>query len=176
MFERNRTDNVSTSAVAAQLTLADGEVLKGRMLAVAGRNFLDALNSPVPFVEFETYEGDRRFVAKHAIRDVKPLATPGATGLARDIRDADGFDPYAILGLAVGATPEAIKSAYHRLSLVYHPDRYATAELPDEVNGYLAAMARRINAAYVALEKPAREARLAASRVSQPIYTSDPRR
>ena len=62
-------------------------------------------------------------------------------------RDADGFDPFVVLGIAPGADKEEIRRAYVGLAKNYHPDRYATAELPDEVRSYLADMARRINAA-----------------------------
>ena len=55
-----------------------------------------------------------------------------------------------------------IREAYFALAKVYHPDRYATAELPTEVIEYLFAMARRINAAHAALnveqKKQARQA------------------
>jgi DnaJ domain/Sec63 Brl domain len=33
------------------------------------------------------------------------------------------FDPFAILGVAEGATPREIKKAYRRLAVVYHPDK-----------------------------------------------------
>jgi hypothetical protein len=54
------------------------------------------------------------------------------------------------------------------MAKAYHPDRYATAELPQEVSDYLAAMARRINAAHAALETPIK--RQAAR--PEPVFTS----
>lgn len=33
------------------------------------------------------------------------------------------FDPYEILQVEVGASQAAIKSAYRKLSLIYHPDK-----------------------------------------------------
>ena len=41
-------------------------------------------------------------------------------------------------------TRDEIRQAYFAQAKVYHPDRYATAELPTEVIEYLFAMARRI--------------------------------
>ena len=51
-----------------------------------------------------------------------------------------------------GATHDKIRQAYIELAKIYHPDRYATVTLPVEVTDYLSAMARRINAAYAALD------------------------
>lgn len=33
------------------------------------------------------------------------------------------FDPYEILGVKIGDSQSAIKSAYRKLSLTYHPDK-----------------------------------------------------
>lgn len=33
------------------------------------------------------------------------------------------FDPYEILQVEVGASPAAVKSAYRKLSVIYHPDK-----------------------------------------------------
>jgi curved DNA-binding protein CbpA len=41
-----------------------------------------------------------------------------------------------------------VREAYLKLAKLYHPDRYATADLPKEVRDYLAVMVRRINAAH----------------------------
>ena len=86
-------------------------------------------------------------------------------------RDSE-FDPYLILQIRPGASWEQIKAAYHAQAKTYHPDRYANAELPTEVKEYLAVMARRINAAYAALE-PVSSPRTAAR--AEPVYTSSAR-
>jgi DnaJ like chaperone protein len=79
------------------------------------------------------------------------LGVPRLPNLNARLRDVDGFDPFAVLGVAPGAQREKIKEAYFALAKAYHPDRYAMAELPSEVIEYLFAMARRINAAHAAL-------------------------
>ena len=61
--------------------------------------------------------------------------------------------------------------SYFALAKAYHPDRYATAELPEEVRDYLAAMARRINAAHAALEVPERKKAV----LPEPIFTTQRR-
>jgi curved DNA-binding protein CbpA len=93
---------------------------------------------------------------------------PKAANLGARLSDPDGFDPHAVLGLAAGASREEVRQAYFRLAKAYHPDRYATAELPEEVRDYLAAMARRINAAHAALEVPQKRQRVR----EEPIFTS----
>jgi hypothetical protein len=153
MFERSKSEAVDTSGVSVVLTLTDGTELKGRLAVPAGRSMTDILNGTIQFLEFEEYAGARTFLAKHAIAHIRLASPPRGQGLAR-MRDADNFDPYAILGLPLGARFEDVRAAYLAKTKTYHPDRYASAELPDEVKRYLEDMARRINAAFSALEEP----------------------
>jgi hypothetical protein len=156
MFERNRIDNVpEASAVPVEVTLTDGSLCKGKLFVSMGKTVADMLNSTGLFVEFEPYGGERSFLAKAQLANVKPIGIPKAPRLDPRARDLDGFDPYAVLGIAAGASREDIHRAYVGLAKTYHPDRYAAAELPEEVREYLAIMARRINAANAALEVPA---------------------
>lgn len=41
----------------------------------------------------------------------------------RSHRSLKGFDPYEILEIDEAAAPDAIRKAYRRLALIYHPDR-----------------------------------------------------
>jgi DnaJ-class molecular chaperone len=50
--------------------------------------------------------------------------------------------------VARDANPEDIKTAYHRMARLYHPDRIASYELPDEVKDYVRTMLVRINLAF----------------------------
>jgi curved DNA-binding protein CbpA len=95
--------------------------------------------------------------------------------LTARLADGSSFDPHTVLGVPSAASIEDIKAAWHRLSKVYHPDRYQAADLPPEVRDYLAAMARRINAAYSALENAHLASRRVQSGRATPIYTSAPR-
>jgi cation transport regulator ChaB len=171
MFERTRTDNIEVQATPVEITLDSGEVLAGRLLILAGRTIVDMLNGQASFLEFEPYEGERIFVSKAALRNVR-LLSKRAPDLAGRARDVDGFDPAGILGIPSGASLDDAKAAWHRLSKIYHPDRYASADLPDEVREYLASMARRINTAFAALETAHRARRRAAEQRSTPIFTS----
>jgi len=173
MFERNKIDNgVQQGAIPARVTLDDGETLKGRFFAPAGRNFGDVLNGSGGFLEFEPYGGERAYISKASIRSVQLIGVPAAAGLSARVKDLEGFDPFSILGLKAGATAEELRHAYHTRAKTYHPDRYANAELPEEVSDYLAAMARRINAAYAALEEPVKTSRKAEQRRAEAVYTS----
>ena len=57
----------------------------------------------------------------------------------------------------------------------YHPDRYANAELPEEVKRYLEDMARRVNAAFSALEEPHQQGRQNTVQRLAPVYSSPAR-
>ena len=174
MFERTRIDNIpEPSAVPVEVTLVDGSMLKGKVLVPVGKVLSDALNSSGPFIEFEPYGGDRRFVAKSQIGSLKLVGVPKAGNL--HVKGAaDPFDPHSILGVPQTADWEEIRQSYHKLAKLYHPDRYASAALPDEVGEYLANMVRRVNAAYAALDVPQAEKKAPARAAprAQPIYTT----
>ena len=173
MFERVKVDNVAavqTVAVPVELVLDDGRELRGKFFAAQGRGVFDILNGGGGFLEFEPYGGERSIIAKTSIRQVRIVAMPDAGQMSRRLNALDPHDPHTVLGLKPGATLEDVKAAYHRLAKIYHPDRYATAELPPEVTEYLSAMARRINLAFAALEKPMMQEKRAAAARSEPVY------
>jgi hypothetical protein len=174
MFDRSKSDVAETSGVSVILVLTDGTELKGRLAVPGGRGLADILNGTMQFVEFEEYAGARTFLAKHAIAQIRLASPSRGQGLPR-MRDTDGFDPYAILGLPLGARFEDVRSAYLAKAKSYHPDRYASAELPDEVKRYLEDVARRINAAFSALEEPHQQARQNPVQRLAPVYSSPAR-
>jgi hypothetical protein len=178
MFERNRVDNATTTghqtAVPAEVTLSDGDVICGHFLISAARSFSDVLNSDIHFFEFEPFGSPRRFLARAVIQAVKMMDVPSGNGLALRPVIAGEFDPYATLGLKRDADWDAVRQAYLRLAKAYHADRYASVDLPAEVRTYLQQMSRRVNAAYTALEAPRNVVRKIQTR-AEPIYTSQPR-
>ena len=172
MFERNKIDNVpEMTALPVEAVFTDGTLVKGKLLVATGKGIGEALNGPGAFIEFEPYGGERSFVAKTQLASMRLVGVPRLPNLQARLRDLDGFDPYLVLGLAAGAGRDEIRQAFFSLAKVYHPDRYATAELPGEVREYLSAMARRINAAHAALEAPQKKQAARA----EPIFTSGPR-
>ena len=58
----------------------------------------------------------------------------------------DQRDPYSILGIAPGATQEAIRSAYRRLAAQYHPDK--VQHLGKELQDLAEARFKEIQQAY----------------------------
>ena len=172
MFERSRNENPSDKrerAIPVELRMVDGRILKGRFFAGAKRQAYEELNGPGGFIDFQSYNGARELVSKASISAVRLTDIPKANQLRRG-NDVDEFDPHSVLNVPRGAQWEAIRETYHRLSKLYHPDRYANLDLPDEVKGYLDAMSRRINAAFSALEKPHQVQREYARAKSEPIY------
>lgn len=164
MFERNRVDNRTETLIAVEIALASGETVAGRAVLPAGKGVHKLLDGDDGFIYLDGFDGEGSFIPKSDIRGIKVMnRVPTQTVILR-IPDARTFEPYRILGIEKGASFKEIRDAYHRLSKLYHPDRYATVELPPEVKAYFDAMARNVNAAFRALEHVARK--------SEPIYTS----
>jgi len=57
--------------------------------------------------------------------------------------------PWVILGIAAGEVMAAIKKAYRRLALHYHPDRYQNE--PEAKQKEMGEMFKKVHAAYVKL-------------------------
>jgi hypothetical protein len=153
MFERNRVDNATRQmqAANAEITLDHGRTLAGRIAVPATRTVFDALNSQDAFIDFETFDGERAFIAKAILRSARSLDAPAQKQLPATGRAGDDFDPHAVLGVQPGADAETLRDAYLQKSKTYHPDRFANVDLPEEVRAYLQTTARRINIAYEAL-------------------------
>lgn len=171
MFERNRVDNnVQQRAVTVEITLVGQSPVSGNIVVARSKSLAEVLNGPSGFIEFEPFDGDRYFIAKSTIQSIKPVDVPATASLKAMPAGGDGFDPYDVLGLGKAATADEVRKAYHKLTMTYHTDRYASADLPQEVQVYLQSMARRINAAYgVVQEEIARSEKYAAMRTA-PIY------
>jgi hypothetical protein len=170
MFDRKT--EIQEAAIAVEVTFDDARTVKGKCIVPVQKQLADVLNNANPFIEFEPFGGERQYVAKSSLKAVRPVAVARGPNLAARLRDLDTFDPHAVLGVTGAATWDEIKAAYHRLAKTYHPDRYSTAELPPEVRDYLGSMARRINAAFSALEDPHIEKKQAVAARARPIYTS----
>jgi DnaJ domain len=178
MFERNKVDSVSQQtqqiAVAAEVRFDTGDVAAGQFYVHASRPFAEVLNGPSPFVEFEVYGEARRWIAKSTVRDIKLTPVPKPANLQARVLQIDGFEPYRVLGVDQNAEWAAVRAAYLALSKIYHPDCYASADLPAEVSDYLSAMSRRINLAYTALETKHSTVKTISQRAA-PVYESRPR-
>ncbi len=175
MFERNRVDNsLQQMTVPAHITLQDGSIHKGKFIVSAARSIYDVLNGETKFLEFETFAGERSLIAKANLASINIVSLPSNAGLKSKL-DVDQFDPHAVLGVPRDAPFDDVRHAYLKLSKLYHPDLYLNVALPAEVKDYLAAMARRINAAYSALELPQQAAKRAVMEKAKPVFTSPQR-
>jgi hypothetical protein len=172
MFERNKIDNSEQGTIVVSITFTDGSTQVGKVLLPIGRSLGDLINNGQLFIEFEPYGEERAFVAKSRIVLIKAVSPGKPVNLQNKLRELDGFNPHDILGVAPETPWDQIKPAYFRLAKTYHPDRYATAELPEEVTTYLQAMARRVNVAYTTLEAKHVVRKEAQSLRQAPIYVS----
>ncbi len=162
----NRGSSGREGPVDVEITLGDGQRLSGRFVLPPGRSLPEVLNGVATFIEFQPHDGERTFVAKSALHRVTPSNVPSTPDLWAGPSQGAGFDPYAVLGVEKDATREHVRDAYLKLAKLYHPDRYATADLPREVRDYLAVMVRRINAAHDALLS-----RMQKAGTQEPIFT-----
>jgi DnaJ domain len=142
----------STSQVQrtmAKLTLTDGksEIVSVK-LPMSGK-LTDAFNSTEIFVDIISGDGTQQVINKSVIARAEAFDPPRA-GLNQQRRSSDksGFNAYAVLGIEKDAAPEQMRSAYMALVKSYHPDRFVSLDLPQEMKDYAAAMQARINMAY----------------------------
>lgn len=143
-----RDDNANRAQVF--LTLSDASVLTVSVRLPLSNRLADALNGTDPFLDVVSPSGQQQFIAKSSIRSVRSANVPRADQLDAE-KAAPGtlaFDPYAVLKVPKEASREDIRHAYHRMARLYHPDRIASFELPQEVMDYVRAMLVRINLAF----------------------------
>jgi hypothetical protein len=152
MFDRNRSPgSAELTDAAVRLVLVDGSELGGHVSLPASARLDTFINSADRFLAFTDHDGTMQFIAKDQIAAIRPVAVPRASQLSRRLADGASFNPYEILGLEPGAGPEAIRQAWLMMARLYHPDRFAGADLPREMASYVNAMQQRVNLAYEAL-------------------------
>lgn len=151
MFRRYEPEAVQT-AVPVTLKRTNGATERGRIVLPFQKTLDDVLNSQTAFIEFHPYGGEKTYLAKAEILAIEPSNVPKPSDINVRLHSTnDSVDPYDVLSVPRGAPMSEVKKAYHKLAKLYHPDRYANAELPEEVAVYLAGMARRVNAAYASI-------------------------
>lgn len=173
MFERNRIDSRSETLIAVEIKLANGEVIAGRAVLGAMKGVHKLLDGEEAFLYVEGFDGEGTFVPKADIKGLKVLNAGKSVAGSLQVPEARGFDPYSTLGLEQGATAEDIRAAFHRLTKVYHPDRYAGVDLPKEVAAYLEAMAKNVNADYRALPMSGRRRRPCLKRAGKDAHEQE---
>ena len=146
-------DKVNRSLVA--ITLSDDSVITVSVRMPLSNKLGDALNSSDMFLDVLTAGGEQQFVAKTAIKSLRSMQLPKADQLDLDARQAGllDLDPHAVLQIGKDASADEVRQAYHRMARLYHPDRIASYELPDEIKDYARAMLVRINLAFEQLRR-----------------------
>lgn len=146
-------DRVNRTLVA--LTLTDDMVVTVAVRMPLSNKLGDALNGPDLFLDVLTASGEQQFIAKSDVRSVRSMEMPKADQIDLDARQAglSNLDPHVILNVGKEATLDEIKHAYHRMARLYHPDRIASYELPEEIKDYARAMLVRINLAFEQLRR-----------------------
>jgi DnaJ domain len=136
-----------------ELTLTDGSTFKGTVLVLREKHLRDVINGPEQFIEIETQHSGMITIAKSAIKLVRLGTIPAADQLDKRLAAINSCDSFEIFGLQHTATLDEVRAAFVKLAHQYHPDRYATSELPTEILAYLNIMIRRINAAHAELRE-----------------------
>jgi hypothetical protein len=134
---------IQRNAVIVEIALADGTSLFGKLFLPMQGRISDLLNDERLFLPVEC-DGEHLALAKSAIRQVRMPAAKAAV---------PSKDPYAVLGLAEGASLEDIKRAYREACTANHPDRVRGAGLSDEFIEFATQNMMRINSAYSQLTK-----------------------
>ena len=160
----------ATKPIPVTVKLGDGSAQQGKMIIAMTSDLPRTLNSESSFVEFEDMTGARCFFAKHALAQVTPTDIPKARKLDPGTDSDEDFNPYRILKIAPGSDPQTVQAAYHKQAKRYHPDRFSSSELPEEMARYADNMCRLINAAFQVLNnQPAQPGpRAAPQAASQP--------
>lgn len=150
----------NSDPVNVEIVLVDGNRLKGVILLSRDKNMREFLNiGSEAFIDFDCHRDGPVIVAKTSIRQLRSESANKQQeqikidALAARQAELDKVDPYRLLGVAPGADHETMRKAYFAKARLYHPDRFADQELPQEISDYLNAMARRLNAAYDELDE-----------------------
>jgi len=138
----------NSDPVAVNITLVDGSTLSGTLLLPRDKQLRDLFNTPEEFLDFEDNRLGPTVLGKSSIRAIRQHSMPNADQIEKRTKLLDKQDPFQILGVAKTIDRDGLRTAYKNLARMYHPDRFAGADLPPEVLDYINTMARRINAAY----------------------------
>jgi hypothetical protein len=134
--------------VSVSITLSAGQTLRGTLFVPKTKSLMEELNRGEPFLEFESYDGARMFIARTNIGSVKEFSIPKVDQLEKKVGMLNHFEAHEVLGIDASADKATVRHAYLNLAKAYHPDRFARMELPKEVFEYLSAVATRVNLAY----------------------------
>ncbi len=160
--------------VPASIRLTDGSILVGTVNCGITGKLENVLNQENSFVEFMSKDGHQRFITRHQIASVEPIETTGKIPTLH-AAETGASEPYAAMGLVPGCSMEQAKEAFHRLSKMYHPDKWSGEDVPREIAKYASDKFRQINAAFTVVRAEAQKAELAAAQAQQQAPASPQR-
>lgn len=134
---------IHRTAVTVEITLVDGASLFAKVFPTTQGRISDLLNDERLFLPVEC-DGERLVLAKSAIKQMRMPSAKAPTS---------GKCPYAVLGLAEGASLEDVKRAYREACTANHPDRVRGAGLSEDFIAFATENMMRINSAYSQLTK-----------------------
>ena len=137
----------SMKPIAVEVTLLDGSSVFGKICVPIQGRLSDTLNDDRSFVPVECIDGTFLALAKRAIKQVSLPAAEAAL--------YQGEDPYRILGVKAGISPEDLRKVYHELCAVHHPDHIRGLGLSAEYEQLATHNMARINTAYAQISKRA---------------------
>jgi hypothetical protein len=137
--------SITTKAVSVEIFLLDGSTLSGKLWVPIQGRLTDTLNDDRDFIPVESRDGAFIALSKSAVKQIMLPNTEAA--LYR------GNDPYAVLGIQEGVSPEEAKKAYHRLCANNHPDRIKGLGLGADYEELATQNMVRINTAYAQVLK-----------------------
>jgi DnaJ-domain-containing protein 1 len=143
------SSSAQSQRALAKITLVDGKSqIVSVKLPMSGK-LTDAFNNSEAFIDIITGDGTQQVINKATVARAE-AADPPRAGLNQQRRSSDksGFNPYAVLGVEKSVGADELRQAFLALVKTYHPDRFASFDLPQEMKDYAAAMQARINMAY----------------------------
>ena len=141
MFRRN-SDGI---AVSASVRMNDGAILIGTINCGASGRLENLLAGDSSFIEFVSKDGQQRFVARHQVASIEPLAVISEPYLPDPTEEADPFD---LIGVKHGDSVEAALAAFQRKLHAYHPERWSGDDIPFEFARYASEKTRQLNMAF----------------------------
>ncbi len=141
MFRRN-SDGI---AVSASIRMNDGAILIGTINCGMSGRLDNLLTSDSSFIEFVSKDGQQRFLARHQVSSIEPLASIAEPALPEV---DDTMDPYLVLGVKLEDSLEQTMAAFQYQLQLYNPERWSGKDMPFEFSRYAAEKTRQINMAF----------------------------
>lgn len=161
MFRRN-SDGI---AVSASVRMNDGAILIGTINCGTSGRLDNLLSGDSSFIEFVSKDGQQRFVARHQVASIEPLAVISEPFLPDPSEEADPFD---LIGVRRSDTVETAMAAFQRKLHAYHPERWTADDIPFEFARYAAEKTRQLNMAFTIVRAELQEAAQARAEARRP--------